>query len=123
MNNPTPKFAGLGEDELHKHIYKLLEDANISYENLTRNQFAEAIRQMLAAGDFVKYIVKVPPTRLDHVAWNGTAILPDSMKLQLEERSMVVYEPLREVEQLRAENQRLRERLQIYEKPVWNDPL
>lgn len=123
MNNPTPKFAGFDENELHKHIYKLLEDANIAYEAFTRNQFAEAIRQMIAAGDFVKYIVKVPPTLLDPIGWNGAVALSPSMKLQLEERSMVVYEPLREVERLRAENHRLQERLQTYEKPVWNDPL
>jgi len=111
MNSQTPTFANFDENELHKHIYKLLEDANLAYETLTRNQFAEAIRQMIAAGDFVKYIVKVPPTRFASVAWNGTATLSDSMKLQLEERSMVVYEPLREVERLRAENQRLRNTL------------
>lgn len=108
----------LNENELHKHIYKLLEDANLAYETLTRNQFAEAIRQMIAAGDFVKYIVKVPPTHLDPIAWDGTATLSGSMKHQLEERSMVVYEPLREVERLRAENQKLRDALKELCTPI-----
>lgn len=107
-------FKPLDEHAAHQHISKLLEEANLVHALFTRAQLAEAIRQMLAAGDFIKYISQRPPIDLTATEILGMSSLSAATKLVLEERSTIVYIPLREVERLQYENDQLRAELQLY---------
>ena len=46
--------------ELERAVRKLVYEYNIREENLTQRQLVEAIKQAIAAGDFIKH-VSVPP--------------------------------------------------------------
>ena len=75
--------------DLTGHLEKLVRQHNLAVEKLTERQFVEALKQMIAAGDFVKYV------RADDNA------------------QTVSYEPFREVEMLRTALAELRSEMDI----------
>lgn len=75
-------------------LNKFVHEYSLAEEKLTKEQFAEAIRQMIAAGDFCRYLI---PTK-------------DGMG------STVVYDPYRECERLRSENRRLKDTIETVER-------
>lgn len=44
--------------DLQKAVEKLVAEKNIAVDNLTREQFAEAITQAIQCGDFTRYVVR-----------------------------------------------------------------
>lgn len=72
-------------DDLRKTIERLVAEKNIAVDNLTREQFAEAITQAIQCGDFTRCVVR------------------DS------DRQHVSYIPFRKEQELQAEIDRLNE--------------
>jgi hypothetical protein len=70
--------------EFEKAMQRFIKAHNIRCEALTEHQMAEALRQAIASGDFVRHV----------------RVLDDSQE--------VVYEPFRQAEALKSENERLR---------------
>lgn len=73
-----------------EEIFKLIREHNILDEKLTENQMAEALKQALACGDFVRNI---------HLSRSGSY------------QSNVTYIPYREVERLKSQIKRLNDAL------------
>lgn len=108
MNKPNnvkerTSFHPISEQAMFNDLHRAFEELQIQHAALSRVQLVEAFRQALAAGDFMKYVQQVPPTRLTETEWNGLQPLELTIKHQLEERSTIVYQPFAEAERLRAE--------------------
>lgn len=74
-------------EKVTKYAEELVEKYQLADENLTKDLLTSAIVQAIKAGDFVKYI----------------AMTGDGMN--------IIYRPYYQVEQLRTENQWLKEQL------------
>ena len=69
--------------DIQKHIEELTRKHHLAAEELTEKQFVEALRQAIAAGDFVRFVTQ-----------DGT-------------RQGVVYIPFRECERLKTRIEKL----------------
>lgn len=64
-------------------VDRLVREHNLAVENLTERQLVDLLKQMIAAGDIVRYVVQEPGC---------------------EQKQCMVYQPFREVERLKARN-------------------